>query len=117
MASKGELDELFELKTNFFLGNYQGAINEASALRQVSAPVLKEVYVYRSYIAMGDASMVLAEIDPQSEQTPVELQVVYALALIAANRREEGAALLLGLPQQLGGGEAPGEAASVLLAL
>ena len=103
MSGKGDLDELFELKTNFYLGNYQGAINEAATLRQASPNFLKDVYVFRSYIALGDSSMVLAEVDVQNTQTPLELQAVHTLALIASGNKDDGASGLSRILELTGG--------------
>ena len=105
---------MFEVKTLFYLGNYQGAINEAASLRQVSSPLLKDVYTFRSYIAIGDAAMVLAEIDVADPQTALELRAVYALALIAAGKKDE-AAQLLSLVLSLGGAAPLSDALLVLL--
>lgn len=113
MSAKGELDELFELKTNFFLGNYQGAINEASSLRVAPGTPsfsLKDVYTYRSYIALGDSSVVLDEVPPAGSapaSTATEVLAVRALALIASGRKDDGLgelATVLQLHEQRVGG-------------
>jgi hypothetical protein len=48
-------NELFELKNYFAIGNFQAAINEATALAKVKLNEVyeteKDVYVYRAYIA------------------------------------------------------------------
>lgn len=54
-------DELFDLKTSFYLGNFQQALNEAQKLR-LSDPILqveKDVYMYRAYLAQKNSELYL----------------------------------------------------------
>jgi coatomer protein complex subunit epsilon len=62
MAS--EPDELFTLRTLYWLGSYQAAINEATGLSKIPASLVseKDEFVYRSFLAMGQYSVVLHEI-------------------------------------------------------
>jgi coatomer protein complex subunit epsilon len=48
-------DVLFGVKNNFYIGAYNNAINEASDLQGLSdaEQTEKDVFVYRSYIAIG----------------------------------------------------------------
>lgn len=48
-------DPLFSLKNAFYLGNYNGVINQASDLEGLDGPeaIDKDVYLYRAYIALG----------------------------------------------------------------
>lgn len=48
-------DILFGVKNNFYIGAYNNAINEASDLEGLSdaEQTEKDVFVYRSYIAIG----------------------------------------------------------------
>lgn len=69
--------DLFELINFFVLGNYQGAINEgvsfgSGQLREGDL-VLRDFYVYRSYIAQGNYGLVISEI---KDNAPASLQVM-----------------------------------------
>ncbi|PRP82950.1 coatomer subunit epsilon-1 [Planoprotostelium fungivorum] len=73
--------DLFELINFFVLGNYQAAINEGVSfgtgqLREGDL-VLRDFYVYRSYIAQGNYQLVLSEI---KDNAPAALQIVKLLA-------------------------------------
>ena len=59
-----EPDELFTLRTLYWLGSYQAAINEATALSKLPASLVgeKDEFVYRSFLSMGQFSVVLHEI-------------------------------------------------------
>ncbi len=48
-------DGLFAVRNSFFLGAYQTAINEAADLETLgpAEQIDRDVYVYRSYIALG----------------------------------------------------------------
>ena len=94
-----ETDELFEVKSQFYIGNYQTAINEAQKLMvspiltllqnnfvnfviffQISTPEVKiarDYFVYRSYIALKKFSVVMSEINSGS---PAELQPLKMMA-------------------------------------
>ncbi|CAG9791067.1 unnamed protein product [Diatraea saccharalis] len=59
-----DVDELFDVKNAFYIGNYQQAINEALSFN-ASTPLLalqKDAYLYRSYIAQGNHRLVLQEL-------------------------------------------------------
>eukprot|EP01103_Thecamoeba_quadrilineata_P012714 TRINITY_DN3342_c0_g1_i1.p1 TRINITY_DN3342_c0_g1~~TRINITY_DN3342_c0_g1_i1.p1 ORF type:complete len:309 (-),score=56.17 TRINITY_DN3342_c0_g1_i1:102-1001(-) len=76
----GSVDELFEIKNNFYLGNYQAAINAATSLFSISDPSLvieRDCYLYRSYIAIGSYNTVLDEV---KDNSPTPLQAVKLLA-------------------------------------
>uniref|UniRef100_A0A7S2F9R0 Coatomer subunit epsilon n=1 Tax=Florenciella parvula TaxID=236787 RepID=A0A7S2F9R0_9STRA len=76
-----EPDDLYTLRTLFWLGNYQRVPVEASSLNRLPEALRIEVkeFVYRSYIAMGQHSIVLDEIK-DAPGTPVSLQAVKLLA-------------------------------------
>ena len=56
-------DILFAVRNNFYIGAYNNAINEASDMEGLSEAeqTERDVYVYRSYIALGshDVSVLL----------------------------------------------------------
>jgi len=73
-------EELVEIKTNFFIGNYQAVINEADSLNSPNSLINaeKRLFVFRSNIALQNYSFVLDEVDASS---PTELQIAKLLAL------------------------------------
>ncbi|KAE9417412.1 hypothetical protein Angca_008515 [Angiostrongylus cantonensis] len=72
------VDRLFDVKNLFFLGQYQQCILEAQKLntKVEEEKIAKEVFMYRSYIAQGKASLVLNEI---SEHTLPSVCNIYIL--------------------------------------
>ncbi|XP_013384810.1 coatomer subunit epsilon [Lingula anatina] len=83
MAREADVDELFEIKTSLYTGNYQQCINEAQKLKP--SPQLREerdVIMYRAYIAQRKYGVVLDEIGASS---PPELQAVKMYADYLAN--------------------------------
>lgn len=58
------VDHLFDVRNAFFLGHYQQCIHEAQKLiaKTDEDRLAKDVFMYRSYIAQGKASVVLSEI-------------------------------------------------------
>ncbi|KAJ8977580.1 hypothetical protein NQ317_008413 [Molorchus minor] len=84
------VDELFEIKNYFYIGNYQQCINEAQKLRKPSSPevaVQRDIFTYRSYMAQNKFLVVLDEI---SLTSPEEIQPLKMLAeyLSAKPKRE-----------------------------
>ncbi|CAK1542020.1 unnamed protein product [Leptosia nina] len=64
MARQQEVDELFDVKNAFYVGNYQQAINEAQNVNP-SSPLIalqRDAFLYRSYIAQGNFRIVLQEL-------------------------------------------------------
>ncbi|XP_053611857.1 coatomer subunit epsilon [Plodia interpunctella] len=59
-----DVDELFDVKNAFYVGNYQQAINEALSVN-ASTPLVslqRDAFLYRSYIAQGNYRIVLQEL-------------------------------------------------------
>ncbi|XP_030760902.1 coatomer subunit epsilon-like [Sitophilus oryzae] len=80
MAPHQEIDELFDVKVHFYIGNYQQCINEAAKIRKPSSPeiaIQRDIFTYRSYIAQNKFLVVLDEINPNS---PSEIQPLKILA-------------------------------------
>ncbi|XP_068740730.1 coatomer subunit epsilon-like isoform X2 [Montipora capricornis] len=79
MAGGGDVDELFEIRNSFFIGNCQFCINEAQKLHPSSRELAieKDVYMYRAYTAQGKHRVVLDEV---SSVSPTEVQPVRMLA-------------------------------------
>lgn len=76
-----EPDELFTLRTLFWLGSYQAAINEANSLTRINPSLKseKDEFIYRSYLGLGQPNIVLSEI-VENPNTPVGLRAVKLLA-------------------------------------
>ncbi|KAL2653523.1 hypothetical protein R1flu_021651 [Riccia fluitans] len=75
----GQLDPLFALKNNFYVGAYQAAINESNVHGlSESATVERDCIMYRAYIALGKYQRVIDDI---SSAAPTALQAVKLLAL------------------------------------
>eukprot|EP00947_MAST-08B_sp_MAST-8B-sp1_P002768 g2768.t1 len=76
----GEVDELYTLRNNFWVGNYQNAIQEGSSVSpgDDSVRIERDVLVYRSYIASGQHQLVISEV--REGEAPTALQAVKLLA-------------------------------------
>lgn len=59
-----EPDDLFTLRNHFWLGSYQLAIAEGSGLGRLpdNLRVERDEFIYRSYLALGQYSIVLGEV-------------------------------------------------------
>ncbi|KAJ8915220.1 hypothetical protein NQ315_015443 [Exocentrus adspersus] len=85
-----DVDELFEIKNYFYIGNYQQCINEAQKLRKPSTPevaIQRDIFTYRSYMAQNKFLVVLDEIHGAS---PDQVQPLKFLAeyLSGKNKKE-----------------------------
>lgn len=73
-----EVDELFELRNNFYLGNYTSTVNEANKLKlSGEKAVERDVFLFRSLIAQKQYSVVQAEV---GSSAPTQLQAVKCFA-------------------------------------
>tara|TARA_R110002050_G_scaffold247462_2_gene385231 strand:- start:718 stop:1182 length:465 start_codon:yes stop_codon:yes gene_type:complete len=83
-------DELLEMRSHFFIGNYQLAINDADAITGGNPEVQarKKLLQYRCYICLGNANLVIDDVD---DSAPPELQLVKLLALYTLDPTDESA--------------------------
>lgn len=72
-----EPDELFTLKNQLWVGNYQNAISEGGMLSHLRESLRHErdVYVYRAHLALGNFPLVLQSI-PDAGGVPIALSAV-----------------------------------------
>merc|ERR1712176_204324 len=83
-----EVDELFELRNNFYLGNFTAAVNEANKLKlSGEKAVEKDVFLFRSLIGQKQYSVVKGEI---GSSAPTQLQAVKCLAEYLSSRKADG---------------------------
>ncbi|XP_065181013.1 coatomer subunit epsilon-like [Sycon ciliatum] len=77
--SKDTPDPLYDVKTAFYVGNYQQCIAEAQSLKAADAPtaVRRDVYLYRAYLAQRNYAVVLDEV---TRSSAAEVQAVRQLA-------------------------------------
>ena len=90
MAPSDNVDELFDIKNAFYTGNYQTCINEAQKLK-LSDPELstdRDVFMYRSYLALKKFRVVLEEVGPGSKSLLKPLNML-AQFLSQPSKREE----------------------------
>eukprot|EP01040_Poterioochromonas_malhamensis_P015033 gene15033-16749_t len=97
-----ETDELFTLRSLYWIGNYQGAINEANGLHKVKPNLKdeKDEYVYRSFIGLGQYNIVLSEVS-DSSSTPIGKRAIKLLAFYLNNPRNNKDAVFQQLKEWL----------------
>jgi len=77
-----EPDELFTLRTLFWIGNFQSAITEGTGLNKLNASLVSErdEYVYRCYLSQGQNHIILNEIKDISPKTTVGMRAIKVMA-------------------------------------
>jgi coatomer protein complex subunit epsilon len=82
-----EIDLLFEVKNSFYLGAFQQCINEAqnAKVKTPEESLLKDTYLYRSYIALNKPSIPFGEISSSLSPTTDALGSVRRFADYMAN--------------------------------
>ncbi|XP_055314287.1 coatomer subunit epsilon [Sitodiplosis mosellana] len=76
--NNNEVDELFEVKTYFYIGAYQQCLNEINKLRGGSS-LKKDCFMYRAYIAQHKYRVVLDGIS-EAPSTPAGLKAIRKVA-------------------------------------
>lgn len=83
-----DIDELFDIKNYFYIGNYQQCINEAQKLKKPSTPEValdRDIFTYRAYMAQNKFLVVLDEIHGAS---PARVQPLKLLAEYLSNKQK-----------------------------
>lgn len=80
-------DILFPVRNLFYLGAYQSAINEAQDLTSLSDldSITRDVFVYRSYIALGSSQVRLQA--PSSQQMTILVLALTVWCCVARDQR------------------------------
>lgn len=88
-----DADILFDVRNNFLLGNYQGCINEANNVnaRSDRDKLERDVYVYRSYIALSNFQIVMDEVMASAHAS---LQAVKLLATYLSSESNKDIAMV-----------------------
>jgi len=91
MAPAGDsVDELFDVRNAYFTGNFQTCINEGQKLKLSDPSVIleRDVFMYRSYLALKKYRVVLEEV---SSSSPELIQPLKTLATFLSNRDKRDA--------------------------
>ncbi|CAJ0557790.1 unnamed protein product, partial [Mesorhabditis spiculigera] len=81
-------DKLFDVKNLFYIGNFQGAVSEGQklVLKAEDEKLARDIYVFKSYLALNKATIVLAEI-PQGTKSET-LKGIRRLAEYATSKNQ-----------------------------
>jgi len=95
-----QVDELFDVKSAFYVGAYQQCIKNCQTAR-LSDPALaveKDGYMYRAYLAQGKYAVITDEIKPSA---PRSLQHLVPSPLTSNQRPEVSPAVMLSRRQRM----------------
>jgi len=111
-----DTDALIDVKNAYFMGNFQQCINEAQKLKALSPEqsVLRDVFVYRAYIAQKKYTLVLDEIRGSS---PPELQALRTLVeFLSATNQAKRDSVVEKLEKELSAGFDAADVNKILVA-
>jgi hypothetical protein len=88
--------QLYPVKAQFYVGNFQSAINQANSVTLKSsspgaadANIVKSVFLYRSYFAQKKYSLLMADLSPTLDPSRPETAIIRALAVFATAQSRE----------------------------
>eukprot|EP00088_Acartia_fossae_P007526 TRINITY_DN13541_c0_g1_i2.p1 TRINITY_DN13541_c0_g1~~TRINITY_DN13541_c0_g1_i2.p1 ORF type:complete len:315 (-),score=83.88 TRINITY_DN13541_c0_g1_i2:319-1221(-) len=99
--STDNVDELFDVRNAYFTGNFQTCINEAQKLKLMD-PALnleRDVFLYRSYLALNKHRVVLDEISSSSPDLVQPLKMLATFLAYPAKRDD----IVADLDNKMGG--------------
>jgi coatomer protein complex subunit epsilon len=110
-------DQLFTLRNLYWVGNFQGAINESNTLTKLHPTLQTEKleYLYRSYVALGQNSIVMSEVR-DSEDTPASLRAVRLLAVATSDGSASAREAAFAKMRQLSSGNSVDKTVAVVAA-
>jgi len=86
------IDVLFEVRNAFHMGNFQQCIKEAQKIKSTvdeETKLMRDVFMYRSYICQKKYGVILEEIPAgSSSTTPIELQMLRLFALYLSSEHD-----------------------------
>ncbi|PAA66298.1 hypothetical protein BOX15_Mlig011350g3 [Macrostomum lignano] len=114
MADTHEIDPLFEVKNNFYLGNYQQCINECQKVKTADSQLTtqRDAFLYRAYIGQRKYAVVL---DAVNRSSAAELQSVRLLADYLASP-DKRPSILASLNEKMSGSLGENDYISLLMA-
>ncbi|XP_076037772.1 coatomer subunit epsilon [Oratosquilla oratoria] len=101
MAQQGDVDELYEVRNSYYIGNYQHCINEAQKLQPSTAElrIERDIFIYRALIGQRKYGVVQMEITPSAAPPLQALRLLSRYLQSPANRQS----VVSELETQLGG--------------
>jgi len=86
--STDNVDELFDVRNAYFTGNFQTCINEAQKLKLMDPALAleRDVFLYRSYLALKKYRVVLDEITPSKPEQVQPLKILANFLAYPAKR-------------------------------